>query len=461
MLDTANDTLFNFQRRAVKHLISRGAKGGLFFEMGTGKTRTALAVARAVGSQRILVVAPLSAIGVWENEVRTFWKQVKVFPAANGKIRQRSTLLAPLDCEVPSLSLINYESYWREPLRSALIASNFDFIIYDEAHRLKNYSSRQARFAHALTGYIPYRLALTGTPMPNGIEDLYSIYKAIDPTVFGMRWNAFASRYLVYGGYQFYQIVGYKNTDEVQKKLSESSCRVTKAEALELPEATDVVVPVKMRSMYLYNRMRQKAISAVADSDHGMMMPRTALESVMRLQQLTSGFAKMTDGSIRNISDEKINVLRDLLYDMVLQKKRVVVFCRFHHDIDKVAEEAKSFAPTYTYDGRTSTLRKTQRIEQFRSQCPAILVMQISVALGLDLSCANIAIFYSLDFSYANYVQSKDRLHRYGQRNCVTYYHLIAQKTVDEKIYRVLARKGNVAREILDRASFERFVGSG
>jgi len=433
--------------------LRRNGKIGLFFEQGTGKTRAALEALAALGCRRILVVAPLSVPGVWERETAKWWPEAQVTNCTSGTITRRAALLRQWG-EGPRIVIVGYETYWREPLRTAIKESQLDAVVYDEAHRLKSRSARQSRFAHALVAFVPRAMALTGTPMPNGIEDLFSLYKAIDPDVFGTRWADFEARYIRRGGYLNYQIVGYRNVEEVEERLAATSLRITKAEALDLPEQVDVEVPVELTpsTREVYDRLRRKAISEVEGVARdggiasGTTLARNVLTNVLRLQQITSGFARTTDGEILDLSTEKLDALSELLQDT---PGRVVVFCRFTHDILRIARMLDRRA--YVLDGSVPPRRRDAHLDLFRRSSDGVLVAQVAVAsLGIDLTCANVAVFYSADYSLTNYLQARDRLHRIGQSSKVTYYHMVAAHTIDEAVYRALSNKEDLMRQVLD-----------
>lgn len=447
--------LYPYQMRAAEKLIRLGGRGGLFLDMGTGKTRTALAVAWHLRCRKLLIVVPLSAVGVWKDEAALVWPKLRIGDASIGTIAKRAACIQQQECHA---YLVGYETYWREPLRSALQKWQPDMVIYDEAHRLKGRSSKQSRFAGRLAELVPRRLALTGTPMPNGPEDLFGLYRAIDPVIFGSRWLDFERRYLIKGGYLNYQIVGYHNVHEIKRKLVESATRVTKANALDLPPQVDVTVPVTLdrATRELYDEMRKKAIAEVEGYSGGKMvagitLARSVLTNILRLQTITGGWTKLASGEIVDLSQEKEKLLLDLLSDAVPQVGRVVIFCRFRHDIDRLTAALAGKERTFVLDGRTPPAARTELLKKFRAVKYGHLIAQVAVAsLSIDLSCSHLGIFYSSDYSFANYEQCRNRLHRHGQEQKVTYHNLVATNTIDERIYKALQDKADLAKSILD-----------
>ncbi len=447
--------LYSYQEEAVDKLVALRGCGGLFMEMGTGKTRTALRIAQLLEAERICVVAPLAARPIWRDEVKLVWPEMRTLNLTKGSIVERAQRLSDAAQHADAfIAVVGYESYWRQPLRKALLAWDPHFVIYDEAHRLKGRTTKQARFAHHLAEKVSHRLGLTGTPSPNGLQDMFSVFKALKPSLFGTRWPDFESMYLIMGGYQGYQIIGYRNEDGASEIIQDNSFRITKADALDLPEQVDVRIPIALspKETNAYEEMKKHAIAEVQDAmtgKYGTALARIVLTSAIRLQQITSGYVKVEDGSLVKLGTSKIDTLRDLLEDVLAQTSHVVVFCRFTHDVEAIADAvAKIKKSVYVLDGRVLPEVRENEIKNFQDY-GGVLVGQIQVSsLAIDLSCAHTAIFYSPDYSLTNYLQARDRLHRIGQTHHVTYYSLVAEGTVDTKLYRVLEKKENLMRKL-------------
>lgn len=472
--------LYRYQKQAIREGLDHDARFGLFMDMGTGKTRVTIETASHIRTcRRILVVAPLSGAGVWRKEVRKWAPGARTLTCTEHAIKERAARVRRLG-ERPRrvYVLVGYESFWREPLRSAILKWQPDMVVYDEAHRLKSWRTRQSKFAHSMA--VPdnkihtpaYILPLTGTPAPNGPEDMFSIFKAFAPEVFGTRWTDFEARYIVKGGYMGYQIMGYRNQEELQEKIAAHSFRITKAEALDLPPEVDVPVPFRLSSKgrRIYDKMAKEAIAMIDGiQGTGTALGRIVLSQETRLQQIVSGFVRVEEKGKKLIDfdSSRRSTLKDLLQDILLQEDKVVIFCRFRRDVDaaiKVAQKLK--ARTFQLDGRIKSQRKRDWIVKDFSQPDftrsRVLVAQIQVAsVSIDLSAAHIGIFYSRNWSYLNYDQARSRLHRHGQTSKVTYYHILAEDTIDEKIQKALANKEEVQRTLLrDKKKARRFFST-
>lgn len=458
--------LYRFQKQAIRATLGHHARYGLYLEMGTGKTRVAIETAsRLPLCRRILVVLPLSAAGVWRREVRKWAPEARTATCTRGSIHKRALRMKRLrerSYKRRVYVLVGYESFWREPLKREILRYAPDMVIYDEAHRLKSWRTRQSKFAHSLAlpdnkVHTPeYILALTGTPMPNGAQDAFSLFKAIDPAMLGSRWTDFETRYIIKGGYLNYQIVGYQHEEELRDKIAAHSFRITKDEALDLPAQVDVVVPVELgkKARGIYDKLARDAIAQIDGiQGAGTALGRIVLSNEVRLQQVASGFVRVEEEKkLIDFDTSKRDALADLLEDVILQAGRAIVFCRFTHDVDEALEVSREIVgdAVYQIDGRVDQRDREAQVKWFSTFEPGILVGQIQVAsLAIDLSAAHVGIFYSRNWSYLDYDQARGRLHRHGQKHKVTYYHLIAQDTIDEKIQKALAKKEDLQAALL------------
>ena len=154
------------------------------------------------------------------------------------------------------------------------------------------------------------------------------------------------------------------------------------------------------------------------------------------------------------ISKSKLNELKDIMEDVIISNKRkLVVFARFIPEIESIIELAEEMGIQYSYiTGSIKIEDRGQMCDEFQNNDNVkLFIAQIQTAgLGITLTAADTAVFYSLDFNYANYSQAIARIHRIGQKNTCTYINLISTDTVDEKIIKALENKESIARHIVD-----------
>jgi len=435
------------------------SKAGLFMEQGCGKSLTAVAIAgrRYLDRQvkRVLVVAPLSVLPVWKREFAEyadFPSEVKIL---NGPLKKRIEMLKNFNADALQVAVINYEAVWRAEIFTAIKAWKPDMVIADESQRIANHAAKQSRGMHKLGDLVNYKLILTGTPITGNPLGFYSQYRFLDPDIFGKSFYAFRNRYAVMGGYQNKQVVGFQNKEELVRKAHSIAYRITKAEALDLPDMVDQELYCELEPSAA--RYYQEIVAYnVAELESGEQVTATnVLTKLLRLQQIAGGHAPEDEtGRLARVSKAKETVLEETLKDLLDAGKKVVIFARFLPEIDVIRDIAgKLVGDGYRYiTGAVPMDSRSRAVEEFQSDPSCrIFIAQIQTAgLGITLTAADTAIFYSMDFSYANYEQAKARIHRIGQENKVTYIHLLAQGTVDEKIYSVLREKKSIADDVVD-----------
>lgn len=212
---------------------------GLLFEMGCGKTLTAIAILGALyqrrAIKRVLVVAPASVCAVWPKEFESY----AAFPAhvrvLSGEQSKRAKVFEELSRTRGNglhVLTINYEGVWRGQMLKRLMEWDPDVIIADESQRIKSPLATQSKAMHRLGDRARYKLILSGTPVQNNAEDLWSQYRFLDSSIFGTNFYAFRSRYAIMGGYENKKIIGYKRMDELVKKEYSMAYRVTKQEVM-------------------------------------------------------------------------------------------------------------------------------------------------------------------------------------------------------------------------------------
>ncbi len=198
--------------------------------MGTGKSMTAIGLITNRPHDMVLIVAPKSVISVWPKEFQKHAvEQFHIFAPVKGSVRQKVSniikekQLAEAKCR-PFVLIVNYDAYWREPLKKWLSSQMWDQIIYDECHRIKAPKGKASDFAsRCLVDKSRYRLGLTGTLLPHSPMDVFAQYKAIDPTVFGKSFYRFQKHFAEFGGFNNKQIIDYKNQKELNAKIESIS----------------------------------------------------------------------------------------------------------------------------------------------------------------------------------------------------------------------------------------------
>ena len=445
---------WNHQRQAF-HFAHDMPAVLLDMEMGTGKTKVVIDLIQNRGHERILIACPNTVVRVWPREFEKHGAiKVKIVAPQTGGIARRvaETKLAFEQARiegVPAVVVVNHEAFWQGDFGKWLPTAGLDLVVYDEIHRLKSPGGKQSRFAQKLSRKVPYRLGLTGTPMPHSPLDVYGEMRALDESVFGTSFVRFRNRYAVMGGWEGREVVGYRNEPELREKIGAVTYSVG-ADVLDLPEAhhIDRFCVLTPSAWKAYSSLETEFYTDVKD---GTVTVSNALVKLLRMQQVTSGHVGLdeSDGAgkrkVTRIDDSKEKLLADVLEDLKPDEP-VVIFCRFTDDLQRVHEVAKKL-------GRGSAELSGGRKELDaweREDGPPILAVQMqSGGVGIDLTRASYCIYYSVGFSLGEYQQSLARVHRPGQDRPVTYIHLLAEGTIDVKVKNALAERADVVKSVM------------
>jgi SNF2 family DNA or RNA helicase len=302
---------------------------------------------------------------------------------------------------------------------------------------------------------VKYKLILTGTPVTQSPVDLYSQYRFLNRNIFGTNFYTFRNMYCVMGGFEGKQIIGFQHLDDLIEKAHSIAYRVTKEEALDLPDFTDEVMYVELKeSLKAYKEM-DKTMKVTLES--GKCTAPILLAQMTRLSQIAGGFLPLTDKdgkeTLQQVGTEKLDLLKSIVDDFPRNKK-LVIFCRFIPEINAICEMLEKMKISYaviTGDVPSAT-RQVVNDNFQKKEDPKVIVLQIRVGgLGITLTAADTMIFFSNEFSYVDYVQARARIHRAGQKNHCVYIQLIAKGTIDEEIVSALQQKKNVADIIVDK----------
>lgn len=438
---------------------------GLLFEMGCGKTLTAIAIAGAgyqMGKvERLLIVAPTSVVAVWPKELQEYAKFKYTCKTLLGEKKQRLKQIDDLikfPFKALKVAVINYESTWRPEILEKLKEFDADMVIADESQRIKTYDAAQSKAMHELGDQARYKLILSGTPVQTAAIDIWSQYRFLDKSVFGDNFFKFRGRYAIMGGYGNKKIVGYKDLEGLIKKEHSIAFRVTKDEALDLPEQTFETrkIQFNQKEKNLYERIKKDSYAELDGGGH--ITATTVLTRLLRLQQLAGGFLVQDDAQKPQlVSRAKLDALADIIEDYVIGSgKKLVIFARFIAEVKAIMELAGKVLPKELKQVAIyGDIKKEDRggiVKQFQEDPNTVLFIgQIDTAgTGITLTAADTCVYYSKNFNYATYSQSLSRIHRIGQKNCCTYIDLEIEGTIDELISKALSRKEDMAKTVVD-----------
>lgn len=467
---------FQHQRRAFGFSTVLDASA-LFMEQGTGKTYVSLGVAsqRYLWGQvkKVLVVCPKSVVPVWPSQMRKHlsidyhWDKVP----KNNQARIRSSFGSGLNFLV-----VNYDKL--KSRMKAIEKWKPDMAILDESHRIKKGTNDRSKACHKLGDLVNYKLILTGTPLGQTIEDIWSQYRFLNPDQFSRSFKIFKSNYCIIEEFYnrqsniFYdKIVDYKNLEIFTKKLHELAFRCTKKECLDLPQEIEqprYCEPDK-ETLRIYRELELEKYVEIEDSE---VEVQRAISEIIKLRQITGGKVKDAEGKLLHVGKVKLNTLEEIIEDKDWNSK-LVVFVSFTHEIKLVKNLLRSHShKALVLSGKTRE-RDRDSIEKTFTEDPDFDSMIVQVDTGgegLDFTAASDAVFYSPTFSFIKVSQAKARLHRLGQLRSVNYIYILMEGTIDEIVFKYLEKYGELSSTILDKSrdyqlnqekSYERRTGKG
>lgn len=332
---------FKHQKEAFDFAISHADQHGiaLLMSMGCGKSLSAIAVAGALYNvkkiKKVLIVCPLSIVGVWKEEFEKFADFDYELAFLKGNVAKKTELLQKMQGYSLQVAIVNYESVWRMETEIANWKPNF--IIADESHKIKTHNIAASKAMHRLGRKTKYRMILTGTIITNKAIDVFSQYKFVDPTIFGNSFYAFRNKYFDMVGYgQHTPVLKESMKDELMEKVHSIAFRATKAECLDLPPVTDIIqyTELEPKAMNIYQSLVKDSFAELSNCE---ITVTNVLTKLLRLSQLTGGFLGSDGGNTyQQVSRAKMEALEDIIDEAVQSGEKLVVISRFIPEIKAI-----------------------------------------------------------------------------------------------------------------------------
>ena len=470
---------YKFKTKPYKHqntaldLAGQRPSFGFFMEMGTGKSKVLIdnmGMLYAAGLIHFaLIIAPK---GVYRNWVA---KEIpehmsgdvphRVIRWVSGANKKQQEEMRSVKDKFDGLTIfvMNVEAFSTvkgkqagEWLGRAFGANGL--IAIDEATTIKNHTAKRTKNLCKISQGFKFKRLLTGSPITKSPLDIYAQADFLKHGILGYdSFYAFQHRYAVMikqkmGAKSFNQIVGYRNIEELTKKIDGFSYRVLKKECLDLPEKVYSVRYVEMtkEQKAMYESIRKYALVMLEDGE--MTTAPAVITQLLRLQQILSGHLKTDDGEMVTFPSLRPNAITDILEE---HDGKALIWSRFRHDIQTITDALnKEFGEgsAAAYYGDTSDNLRQSIIDRFQdpsSNLRFFVGNPATAGYGLTLTEANLVVYYANDFNLETRMQSEDRAHRIGQRSNVTYIDLITEGTIDEKIVRSLQAKIELGAKVL------------
>ena len=427
--------------------IARGVELKRFMncdEPGLGKTLQSIATVNLENAFPCLVICPSSLKINWEREWHKFTDKKAM--VLSDKVRDTWTFF--WQTSMYQVFIVNYESLKKYFVQRIKKSSGwtlrdvefrnsitlFKSVIIDESHRCKSSSTQQSKFCKGICAGKPYVIELTGTPVVNKPKDLIpqlSILGRMDD----------------FGGYKHF-VERYcsgpreaSNLKELNYKLW-NTCMFRREKSLVLKDLPDKIRQV----MTCEVSNRQEYQDAERDVREYLQKYKQADDE--KIARALRGEVMVKINILRNVSARgKVKEVIEFVKDFRENSQKIILFCSLH----EVVDELKSCFPTaVSVTGRESQEEKQRAVDAFQNDPDTdIIICSIKAAgVGLTLTASSNVAFVEFPWTYADCCQCEDRAHRIGQKSSVTCYYFLGRKTIDEKVYKIIQTKKNIANAV-------------
>lgn len=437
--------LMPHQRQGVD-LSRKKPRFAFFWKPGTGKTMTILSIWKE-RPMRTVVVAQRSIINTaWRKDAAALGVPCVIAYESN-KRKREALLRTPGNVVI----VTNYEQF--KANAKLLLETGVERAVFDESSKLKNRAAQITVAAINFSDYMKEVYLLSGTPAPNCTTELWSQLRVLHPNAAGRNFFQWAYAWFV-PEMQFVRgkkvIKGWKMKSGLEDRfnvaLKEWAWALRKEDCIKLPPPGDEIINVTLSESEAdaYLRAIDEMRILVPNSDvlsEERELP-VAIEGVsMKLRQIAGGCV-LVEGKRVEVGSSKLTALTDLIEE--LGDEQCVIWCEFTHEIDRVVGHLRHLGKSVEYiDGRTSHVCG-DIVDRFVAKTTQYVVAHPAAAGhgtdGLQKVC-KYAVYYSLSYSAEKHEQSRDRLHRKGQNNHVTFYYLIAEGTLDEGLLMCVRKK--------------------
>lgn len=391
-----------------------------------------------------LIISPKRIMeDTWPKEVQR-WEHLKHLKVVkiNGTAKQRRDALTA-DADIMAISRDNVAWLVKECGRNW----PFKIVVIDESSSFKNHASKRFKALRSVLGRIDRVYALSGTPSPQGIQDLWSqVYLLDRGERLGRTLGAFRAKYLEpekMNGHIVYSYRPRKGAqEEIQEKLKDIAASLKKEDYLDLPEQQYINVELTLPSatMKAYKRFEREQVMQVMDGSGEEIVAFNAASLTGKLLQFSNGAIYDEQKGVHELHDVKLEALEELIE--AANGNQVLIYYAFKHDADRIQKRIEC-----------RRLDKPKDIDDWNAgKIRTAIAHPASVGHGLNLhlSQAHITVWFGLTYSLELYAQANSRLHRPGQTHTCFVYHLIASGTHDERVLKALKSKDTSQRALID-----------
>ena len=436
--------LLPFQLDGIAFAVGAG-RAVLADDMGLGKTIQGIGIAELLSHDadisRVLIVCPASLKSQWRLEIKRFTS--RSCQLVIGKAEERA---AQYDSSC-FFTICNYEQVLRDIKHIEKV--KWDLIIIDEGQRIKNWETKTSQVIKALKS--PFALVLTGTPLENRLEDLFSVVEFIDARRLGPAFR-FLNRYRVAN--ERGRVLGYKNLDEVRNKLKPLLLRRTRKGVMEeLPPRTTEIrrIPPTEEQIEIHNGQK-KVIQTIISKKFFTEMDFLRLQKALLICRMAANSTFLVDKQAPGYSSklEELNVLMDQLAGE--DDRKILLFSEWTTMLNLIEPLLEKRKLNFVrLDGSVPQKKRQNLIHNFANDrnCRVFITTNAG-STGLNLQAANTVINVDLPWNPAVLEQRISRAHRMGQKRPVQVFLLVTEDTLEESLLETLAAKHKLALTVLD-----------
>lgn len=431
----------------LERLRSMHLNGILADDMGLGKTLQTIVMLTQFKQEKrgmpSLVVCPTSLLYNWKEEIQKFNPEITTV-IIDGTPQQRKKLIEKLgnyDLAITSYSLIQKDV-------ELFDHAKLGYLILDEAQAIKNRATRNAKSVKLLKAF--HRLILSGTPIENSLEELWSLFDFLMPGLLGT-YERFVEKYVRNIGNQ-----QGSGLDSLRRKLGAFILRRMKSDVLsELPAVTEIVYHCHLTDIQkdLYRSHAESAreeLTKLVKKEGFEKVQIHVLATLTRLKQICCHPALFAKESAEAGDSAKYDRLLEMIESLMEGKKRTVIFSQYTKMLQILRQDLEKKGISFEYlDG--SSKNRMDIVKRFNENAdiPLFLVSLKAGGSGLNLVGADTVIHYDMWWNPAVENQATDRVHRMGQKNSVSSYKLVTLGTIEEKIVELQNRKKELVRQVI------------
>jgi hypothetical protein len=430
-------------------------QAGLFMAPGTGKTLVAI---RSEHDQElVLLICRRDDFMTWQDELVAEGMSPPTIVTGRNVAQvayelDECTLVAH---DPTGWFMISHDSLRNKAVFEFVLSGRWQVVIVDEGHAFKRLEAERTKRLIKATRHIPRRLELTGTPITNQIEDIFSQALFIDDgKTFGRDYWKFMLKYYIKASMipgKWFIKRGSK--ERIAAKIPEFAFSVHEDDVLRLPPKRFVkkAVPLTGRTAEEYNRLLTTWEYEI-EKGHPITVDYITVQ-LIKLQQIAAGFIYDEEHRPVWLGDDKVDLCESTLMDMLAHKPKVVIWCNFLAEVDRLFQSARDrkWGKAVRFDSKDREERNAARKQFAQDPKTRLFISQVDRGVGMnELVVADTSIYHSNSHRVVSRQQSMRRTRRIGSQHheSILYIDHLAESTVDVAVYRAVTRGVNVAHQV-------------